>query len=300
MTLLAQVHAPLLVFDRVLYVFTCETCGKNNIPNATAYRSQIYNPEYESVETKPAAKTSVFEETDDWGDDEPAQATSKPPEVTPSDACSHNFASVPVTLPTDAEKVDRDGPFYAGQLLDIFEDDAPTTLFDDDGDATTNPRKGTQATGAEIDPEVFDETSIEHDDDDVKEKCAAHFLASIARCQSQCVRWQPGGLPLLSSPILPMINPPPCERCNAPRRFEFQVVPPIVYVLTHGSSQRVGDDSTNARRGANAARGGLPDESHGLRFGNILVFTCSNAECGCYAPTTPAYCAEWCVVEPEL
>lgn len=78
--------------------------------------------------------------------------------------------------------------------------------------------------------------------------------------QFSCLyRYQWNGTPLLitdkTSP-----TPSPCQHCGAPRVFELQLMPPLVYLLRSGSQVNV-------------------------EFGTVLVYTCSRS-CWRYGSST--------------
>ncbi|PWV00137.1 hypothetical protein C4B63_7g323 [Trypanosoma cruzi] len=62
-SLLAQIYAPLDVYDRLLYVLTCSTCSTEQSTFCFALRSQNFNPSYKNVSRtndKGAARTNDF------------------------------------------------------------------------------------------------------------------------------------------------------------------------------------------------------------------------------------------------
>lgn len=81
--------------------------------------------------------------------------------------------------------------------------------------------------------------------------------------------------------------PPPCSRCGAPRRFEFQILPQALqYVLPGGPSRVVAG----------------PEVGLDLEFGTIAIYTCTAS---CARPAAAVgheqyYTEEWAWVQPEI
>ena len=64
--------------------------------------------------------------------------------------------------------------------------------------------------------------------------CPQEFQERIAKAPSQCIRYcfDEGVEPLLpNKQYLNLQDIPNCERCGAPRRFEFQVLPQLLHFL---------------------------------------------------------------------
>jgi hypothetical protein len=61
--------------------------------------------------------------------------------------------------------------------------------------------------------------------------CLARFLTTPLRC---CARYGFGGEPLW--PSARRAAPPPCGRCGAPRRFEAQLLAPLIHFFSEAPS----------------------------------------------------------------
>ena len=58
------------------------------------------------------------------------------------------------------------------------------------------------------------------------------FQKRLRRCPQQCVRYGAASQPLWPSERRPA--PPPCPRCRGPRRFELQLMAPLIHFLGEG------------------------------------------------------------------
>ena len=84
--------------------------------------------------------------------------------------------------------------------------------------------------GIHASPKELEEVEAGQEEDIACEK----FRLRVARAPDQVIRYERGGTPLLctSSPALGL--PPPCHLCNAPRSFELQVMPQLLFELKLG------------------------------------------------------------------
>lgn len=112
--LLAQLHAPLEVFDRVHYVFMCAACSSPTESVVCSFRSQLYNPSYDTERTAASSSSaaaatadsaakdeSLFAVDDDdgWGDDDDGDAAPSPTPAAATAAASSAEASARVAPP---------------------------------------------------------------------------------------------------------------------------------------------------------------------------------------------------------
>jgi hypothetical protein len=245
-----------------------------------AFRSSLYNPQYDKVSGSAAvaparvegeAQGPSFAVDDDWGDDsnEPSMAIAAAP------------PAVEVILgPTAPRRVafQRAPPGRTvGRLpaapfpllaLDTFEE--PAKEKENHGTLEEQLRAVDAVHGEGSG--VIDMTSVEDDDETDEERLLRKFVKRIDRCPSQCLRWCPDSQPLLCQ-VERSTKIPACG-CGAPRRFEFQLVPPAIYYLTRT----------------------LGEKNHKLHFGTALVYTCS---VNCYLEET-AYSPEYVLVQSEI
>mmetsp|Transcript_41592 Transcript_41592/g.114630 ORF Transcript_41592/g.114630 Transcript_41592/m.114630 type:complete len:333 (-) Transcript_41592:258-1256(-) len=104
------------------------------------------------------------------------------------------------------------------------------------------------------------------------------FQRRLERSPAQVVRYSWGASPLwISDPPEEVENnawPPPCGLCGAPRVFEMQLMPTLLYELRRRCPEQVGDAD--------------------IEWGTVLVYTCA----GDCAVTEPA--REFVVVQPAV
>lgn len=210
MALLTQFHAPLKVFDRVIYVFVCATCQEPN--RVAVLRSQVYNPDYDAQPKEAAApQAALFAEEDDWGDDEaPAPAPAAPAAV-PQPA-QPQYATVDVLGP---QRV-TGGAFPCFQLELMIEPKARKVA-----------EAAKEVVERALNPDDADESAPSDGDEPGP---MDDFVERLARCPAQALRWHVGGVPLLAVEGN-MATIPPCDACGAARQFEAQVVSPAIFFL---------------------------------------------------------------------
>lgn len=109
-----------------------------------------------------------------------------------------------------------------------------------------------------------------------EQRCFAAFQAHIATAPDQVLRYcgDEGARPLLATAAEPP-PPPPCQRCGAPRRFEFQVMPQLLSYLD-----------------------GNDEDPDALDWATIAVYTCSKS-CS-VAAGDDAYAEEHVWVQPPI
>uniref|UniRef100_A0A7S1PP88 Programmed cell death protein 2 C-terminal domain-containing protein n=1 Tax=Neobodo designis TaxID=312471 RepID=A0A7S1PP88_NEODS len=266
MALLAQLHAPLATFDRILYVFVCRACCGSGKPAVRVLRSQVYNVDYdEEWHAKVAAaqpKTKMFEEADDWGDDEdeaPAPAAAEPAapaEVPPR----YDWSPETHEDTTVGQKGAPLGGFYMDSIPEPRESKQAQQQKGLAGDDESVLRQLEQK-NADVVERGGSGGAVEEDDDEDEDPTPDEFVERISRAPRQCLRWQPGGIPLIArrDAFTGPVDPCPCGR---PRTFECQVMSPAIYFLS----------------------GDKAEADQPLHFSTILVFTCS---AHCYAADAP-------------
>lgn len=279
--LLTQMYVPLGDMDRVLYIFHCSRCGEKDksfvfVLRCMSFAGRVAGAEQAATGTPQPPTGPMFAEDDDWGDGEgvpPPAAVTKPVAAAgspPAPAVDATAATAPQLLPPDdlcagqvtSSKCDK----YPFAHLDIFEEPAA---------AATHGSLEEQLREVEARAPGAAELGMgceEEDDDAADVKRESEFFDAIALEPSQVVRWHPGGEPLLST--LDPVATGRCSCCGAPRRFECQLMPPLIYFLTR--------DVGEAR--------------NELHFSTALVFTCSQ---DCYSLTLP-YVTEGVCVQREL
>ncbi|RNF10992.1 pre-rRNA-processing protein TSR4 [Trypanosoma conorhini] len=283
-SLLAQIYAPLGVYDRVLYVLTCSACSTEQSSFCFALRSQNFNPAYATA-SRPTEQPGcmedgvLFKEDANWGDgeeeeeeEEDATAKSNRSRARSGTAALATGAPVEDTHSTEASaalapsgsRPPIKGAGFPCFALDVFEE--PPKL------RSNSPafRNQLQDAQKKYGDNVVETAVVEEDDEPLQEKRLRKYVERIGRAPSQCVRWAPGKEPLQSSVVA--ATAPPCPYCGKERRYELQLTSPIIYFLTHKKGSR----------------------KQSLHFGNVLVFTCSG-NCN-----TEAYSSEYCVVEEEI
>ena len=151
------------------------------------------------------------------------------------------------------------------------------------------------------------------DDDDDEMEAEGSFFAFQRRTSAhpeQALRYSrdPAGTPLwagLRGQPPPGV-PPPCERCGAPRSFEFQLMPQLLCAIE--SAEEGGSAAAAANAAAPAPPAGVRPAGEGaaavlggesdLDFGVVAVYSCSAT---CAAPDDPAssaYAHEFCWHQP--
>lgn len=304
--LVAQIYAPIDTNDRVLYLMHCEACSTETRAHLFAFRSVNANLEQHAALTSQIAaakeaaaiaaeeeKAPLFEETDDWGDDDSAVAEIPAlpvrPHVVPAEEplpaaapepmrvpVQHRLAECGAVPPNAAKKAAL--PLIA---LDMFEDASDPTLPGANRQGTS--RRGRGAAPSAEDQlrdlehtrgtEAVDRDSVEEDDETDGDKALRKYVKYLTRYPSQCVRWCANAAPLLCRvDELPPTTIPPCSSCGGSRRFECQVFSTAIFFLMTG----------------------VAEAAHSLHFGTVLLYTCSN-DCD-DAP----YAAEYCFVQSEV
>ena len=147
----------------------------------------------------------------------------------------------------------------------VVEAEPPETIIDDVVQAVAPPEDSTQ--DASVTQEALNDAAGAAPPPD---ETTLRFLARVAREPAQVLRYKRRGRPLYVSRRLRTTRVAPCERCGAPRSFEFQIMPQFLYFLNVEKNLR------------------------DLNFGTILVFTCDNS-CD-----SPDFATELAIIQPPL
>jgi len=84
--------------------------------------------------------------------------------------------------------------------------------------------------GVTASPKELEEVEAGQEEDIACEK----FRLRVARASDQVIRYERGGIPLLCTSSPALSAPPPCHLCKAPRIFELQVMPQLLFELKLG------------------------------------------------------------------
>eukprot|EP01064_Diplonema_japonicum_P035053 TRINITY_DN7463_c0_g2_i1.p1 TRINITY_DN7463_c0_g2~~TRINITY_DN7463_c0_g2_i1.p1 ORF type:complete len:357 (+),score=78.42 TRINITY_DN7463_c0_g2_i1:107-1177(+) len=286
MQLVSQVHAPLKVFDRILYVFGCgrSTCQASN-DGWKVLRAQEYNADYDTdvkKETTKEVKESAFEVDDDWGggggfgddgDDDPFGAAGNPfgcggdspfaeesvvvPPKNESSAAAKEVIQNRVWEPQHPTETDVapfpmvpvdviPEPSEAGDSSELRE------LRKKYGHLTTYDSMGPgEGTGGGADEEYEKQGTN-------NQRAFMKFSKRVARYPSQVIRWCFGGKPL-EIDAAPVDKVLPCSNCGSKKVPEAQVLSTSISYLS--KEEDVKKESI-------------------ISFGTITVYTC---EALCFA-----------------
>jgi pre-rRNA-processing protein TSR4 len=221
-------------FDRILYLFVCPNCGGD---------ARVFRQKRPAPDPRAAAASPLFT----------ADSLTRPTHISARDL----LAALPEPPPPSARRGAQKKPRKqreVGQWPGIY-----IETFDE-------PE-------ATIDPEVRFEMSSSVDsaggeDDDsfrpsvVVDPVLVEYNTRISREPAQVLRYCRFGAPLLQEEV--QFQVPNCPACGAPRVFELELVPTVIYLL---------------------------DPASEMDFGPILVYTCSE-DCG------DRSCEEFCFVTP--
>lgn len=323
--LLSQIHAPLAVYDRVLYLFMCAACSTPQDSVVCAFRSQLYNASYDertptpSAAAAPAPKDTLFsvDEDDGWGAEEvmPVPVCAQPPAVEVS-------ASPPPIVYPSASSSDN-AAYRAAQTRPPL----PALIIDSfpepEGEKETSSKKSiaeqlaevealhpgiTEVSAEAMEADTFSGSRganviISEEDDGPSETpdeiASAAYFSRLALCPSQCVRWHPNGQPLLSSASHRPPAIPPCPICGAARVFEFQLMAPSLYYFekfAKKSTQRKKTPEAGTKAAKQQTIAAVEGSAEDPHFATVTVFTCSNH---CY-DADHTVTLEYAHVEPEL
>ncbi|EKF33607.1 hypothetical protein MOQ_002520 [Trypanosoma cruzi marinkellei] len=283
-SLLAQIYAPLEVYDRLLYVFTCAACSTEQSTFCFALRSQNFNPSYKNAsQTNEKGgceeKQLFFEESADWGDgmdkgwdddDESVKSNMGTDQrgnrsiINEAIADDTYGTEAPSSLALPGSKPPIKGMRFPCFTLEVFEEPPKVKPKSVAFNIQLHEAQGKYG------EDVVETTVVDEADEPLHEKLLRKYVERIGRVPSQCVRWGPGREPLQVSVM--SIVAPRCPYCGEKRRYELQLTSPIIYFLTRSKEEK----------------------KHSLHFGNVIVFTCSG-NCN-----TEAYALEYCFVEREI
>jgi len=101
---------------------------------------------------------------------------------------------------------------------------------DDTGQDINQYRDVMEGGGVTASPKELEEVEAGQEEDIACEK----FRLRVARASDQVIRYERGGTPLLCTSSPALGAPPPCHLCKAPRIFELQVMPQLLFELKLG------------------------------------------------------------------
>jgi len=146
-------------------------------------------------------------------------------------------------------------------------------------------RDSERSTGDEIEPEQPPEVAPEVGDaedgdvEDMDKHMFMKFQRRLERSPTQVLRYCWGGKPLwISEPpeeVRSPAWPPPCSRCGAPRVFEAQLLPTLLYEVQRRCPERAAEAE--------------------IDMGTVVIYTCSK---DCAGEGEP--CEELVVVQPAV
>uniref|UniRef100_A0A7N0TRF6 Programmed cell death protein 2 C-terminal domain-containing protein n=1 Tax=Kalanchoe fedtschenkoi TaxID=63787 RepID=A0A7N0TRF6_KALFE len=119
--------------------------------------------------------------------------------------------------------------------------------------------------------ETWDQENYEYDKALSADRTYLKYKKIIDSCPQQCFRYKYGGKPVSATQTVH--EPSPCQLCGAPRLYEMQLMPPLVYFLHEGAdeSKKYSVDNWNwmalivytCSKNCCAARGEVNNMSHG-------------------------------------
>jgi len=130
------------------------------------------------------------------------------------------------------------------------EPEPKNNVTDDIGQNVDQYRDIIEGGGVTATPKELEEVEAGQEEDVACEK----FRLRVARAGDQVIRYERGGSPLLCTSSPALGPPPPCELCGAPRIFEFQVMPQLLFEL------KLGLDADSC-----------------LDWGSIYIYSCSSS-----------------------
>jgi len=130
------------------------------------------------------------------------------------------------------------------------EPEPKNNVTDDIGQNVDQYRDVIEGGGVTATPKELEEVEAGQEEDVACEK----FRLRVARAGDQVIRYERGGSPLLCTSSPALGPPPPCELCGAPRIFEFQVMPQLLFEL------KLGLDADSC-----------------LDWGSIYIYSCSSS-----------------------
>ncbi|KAI9103235.1 programmed cell death protein 2 [Phlyctochytrium arcticum] len=106
------------------------------------------------------------------------------------------------------------------------------------------------------------------------------FQRTVEQAPEQCIRYSHNGQPVFyaSDEIADELQsgPPPCERCQGPRSFEFQLMPMILAVLPteQYAMDALAKINSECTKSEGSKKSIIADHSNGMEWGTILIYTC--------------------------
>ncbi|KAK1267469.1 hypothetical protein QJS04_geneDACA000665 [Acorus gramineus] len=125
--------------------------------------------------------------------------------------------------------------------------------------------------------ETWSKENYEYDRALYADRTYLKFKKRVEACPEQCLRYSYSGKPLLSTNNLQ--RPGTCGRCGGSRKFEMQLMPPLLYFL-----QQAADGSTTCS----------PKDWNWL---TLIVYTCSK---NCNSPFEKSSSKGWTIAEEKI
>ncbi|KAH9577637.1 Programmed cell death protein 2 [Trypanosoma melophagium] len=311
-SLLAQIYAPLEVYDRIIYVFVCANCSKEQSSFCFALRSQNFNPSYVTVssiddEAEGVKEGIFFEENGDWGDDENISSEKVDGEeygvcnaavgviITPPITITTTTTTTTTTSSINKEEGEtKEKGKEEANIDDVHTVQLPSTLASPGSkaqveglcypcfalDVFEEPPK-IKIKSATINDQLR-EVRKKYGDDVVETTVIDDDDEPLHEKRLRKYVERIGRVPSQCIRWAPNQEPlrssvktivvPNCPQCGSVRRYELQLTSPIIYYLVKAKDEK----------------------KHPLHFGNVLVFTCSG-NCN-----SNSYVLEYCVVEEEI
>ncbi|CAM8909529.1 unnamed protein product [Rhodiola kirilowii] len=254
LSLVSQVYAPvhtagMKIEDRTIYVFGCvkAECGDNNASWRALRLQKIHDGNVQDASTqapdpKSSASGSSISFSDDEDDENPisleelskafkdlASSTSHSSKGSAKKQHKMPWTSVKDSPLNLKPRVNSSGaPVLPCFYLYIQEE--PTAKVNN---SKLLPLDDNRINIPDHESETWDKEDYEYDKALGADRTYLKYKKIIDGCPEQCFRYKCGGKPLLATETV--YAPSPCQLCGAPRHYEMQLMPPLVYFLNEGA-----------------------------------------------------------------
>jgi pre-rRNA-processing protein TSR4 len=181
-------------------------------------------------------------------------------------------------------------PVFASNFkqFDISIDGEPGAEEEDD---SHKERAAELASKTPVDDNGISDADVSRPGQEVLDVVQVSFMKRTSRSPSQCLRYLGGwsdweeAHPLWSHSAQQAqpFQVPPCEKCGCERRFEFQVMPQLLYFLGVDSETTISEDASDVSRKA-------------IDYGTMVVYSCPS--CCPTDDSEKAYVEEFVWVQP--